>query len=714
MLRLLSHCPRLAPLCRRLAAGLVAALLLAPTARAQAAPDALLSADSVRTPSGFVVRDGWRYHPGDHPRGSDPALGDEAWARGGSHLIPDAATEHPWPGRGWFRLRIHVDSALVGVPLGLHVVQAGASEIYLDGRLLHRLGRVAGAGTPEAAQWDQSYPHGIVFDGTEHVLAVRYSNTSTLPFRRLGFGQGFYLQVGDLHVQLAERVERERAVRTMQVVFTLLPVAFALLHLLIFAFYRAARENLYYALLTLFIGLGNFIDLQAVFAGGPAERVLLARLAAVSGMLAALFGLRFGYSLWSRRLPRQYAAFVAIGLALLAWRLVRPDASSNVAMSLFTFVLLAEVLRVVVRSADVEGAAGWLMGGGMVLAITSMMLQTLINLGLLAWPFVLQPHYVGVLLMLASVSVYLSERFASTNRSLERQLAQVRALTDRTLAQERHARELEVQQRLLEADNDRKTRELEAARRLQLSMLPRHIPAPAHLDIAVYMKTATEVGGDYYDFHLAPDGTLTIAVGDATGHGTAAGTMVAVVKSLFTAIGSTADLREVFHKCTRVIKPMGLGPLYMALQLVRIEGHRLTATSAGMPFPLLFRAGAGRVDALPLKGMPLGLTTDFPYAQVEQELAPGDTLLLMSDGLAELFNDDRETLDYERVHRTFEDTAHRPPEDIIRRLRAEGDHWRGAQTPHDDITFVVVQVRPQTDGDAAARQRRPQAVGVPG
>ncbi len=73
--------------------------------------------------------------------------------------------------------------------------------------------------------------------------------------------------------------------------------------------------------------------------------------------------------------------------------------------------------------------------------------------------------------------------------------------------------------KFLQLENDRKTKELEEARQLQLSMLPKTLPQLPHLDIAVYMKTATEVGGDYYDFNVGMDGTLTVVIGDATGHG---------------------------------------------------------------------------------------------------------------------------------------------------------------------------------------------------
>ena len=77
-----------------------------------------------------------------------------------------------------------------------------------------------------------------------------------------------------------------------------------------------------------------------------------------------------------------------------------------------------------------------------------------------------------------------------------------------------------------EAENSRKSQELEEARKLQLALLPEKLPDLPNLQIAVYMKTATEVGGDYYDFYISADGTLNVAMGDATGHGMQAGTVV--------------------------------------------------------------------------------------------------------------------------------------------------------------------------------------------
>ncbi len=93
------------------------------------------------------------------------------------------------------------------------------------------------------------------------------------------------------------------------------------------------------------------------------------------------------------------------------------------------------------------------------------------------------------------MSVYLARDIASTNKNLILQLKNVKELSKKELEQQLRAQKAE-------AENERKSKELEEARQLQLSMLPKELPQLPNLDIAVYMKTATEVGGDYYDFHV--------------------------------------------------------------------------------------------------------------------------------------------------------------------------------------------------------------------
>ncbi len=129
-------------------------------------------------------------------------------------------------------------------------------------------------------------------------------------------------------------------------------------------------------------------------------------------------------------------------------------------------------------------------------------------------------------------------------------------------AAEAKAEVAETKALIVQAENERKSKELEEARNLQLSMLPRDLPQLPNLDIAVYMKTATEVGGDYYDFHIGLDGTLTVVLGDATGHGMKAGTMVTTTKSLFNVLAPNPNIVDTFHEMTRCLKANANGKTF--------------------------------------------------------------------------------------------------------------------------------------------------------
>ena len=138
---------------------------------------------------------------------------------------------------------------------------------------------------------------------------------------------------------------------------------------------------------------------------------------------------------------------------------------------------------------------------------------------------------------LFSMSVYLARNFSRTHRKLETEV---------------------LERQLLEVENTRKTEELEEARELQMSMLPQAAPQLPHLDIAFEMRPATEVGGDYYDYNLTENGQLTIAVGDATGHGTNAGLVVSAVKSLFKTSPPGAENLETLERISQGVMSMNL------------------------------------------------------------------------------------------------------------------------------------------------------------
>ena len=243
----------------------------------------------------------------------------------------------------------------------------------------------------------------------------------------------------------------------------------------------------------------------------------------------------------------------------------------------------------------------------------------------------------------------------------------------------------------VQAEYARKTSELAAAREAQQKMLATAKPEAPGLDISVFLKTATEVSGDYYDFMQSEDGALTFAIGDATGHGTLAGMMVVATKALFKVLGGQRNLLAVARKISATLKSLGLRGTYMHMTLARYRKGMLRLVVAGMPPILIYRARTGRVEELAIRGMPLGSFTEYPYEMHTEHLDPGDVVLLMSDGLPELLGPCGEMLQIERVSDIFAEAVNRSADDIIQHLRRAGIAWRAERPLNDDVTMLVIK-----------------------
>jgi hypothetical protein len=254
-------------------------------------------------------------------------------------------------------------------------------------------------------------------------------------------------------------------------------------------------------------------------------------------------------------------------------------------------------------------------------------------------------------------------------------------------------KKVEAQNKIIQAENERKTKELEEARQLQLSMLPKELPQLPHLDIAVYMKTATEVGGDYYDFNVDPDGTLTVLVGDATGHGMMSGMMVSIMKSFFISNRTSLELNQFFENSNNSIKDMHLGRLMMASMGVQITYDKVIATNAGMPSLLYFRNKSEKAGEFISNNLPLGGMKGIKYSLKQIKYEKGDTLLLMSDGLAELKNENDEQYGYTRVKEEFMSVAQKSSNEIVEHFKNSASQWIKGLEPDDDVTFVVIKVK---------------------
>ncbi len=245
---------------------------------------------------------------------------------------------------------------------------------------------------------------------------------------------------------------------------------------------------------------------------------------------------------------------------------------------------------------------------------------------------------------------------------------------------------------IMQTEYDQKKKELDAARDLQLSMLPSKLPDNNNVTFSALMLTATEVGGDYYDFYENDDGAITIAVGDATGHGAQAGIIVTAAKSLFNLLSGEKNISDILRKSNYAIRKMQFTNLFMAFAVLRLKDDVLEFAGAGMPPAVLYRAETKQVESLSLKGLPFGSVNDHNYLQSSIKLNKGDVIALMSDGFPELFNNKQESLGFEIIPKLLEKSGEKSPDEIISHFRKTADEWLDGTKQHDDITFVVMKM----------------------
>ena len=235
--------------------------------------------------------------------------------------------------------------------------------------------------------------------------------------------------------------------------------------------------------------------------------------------------------------------------------------------------------------------------------------------------------------------------------------------------------------------------ELNEARAVQVALLPQENPHLQTVEVAAHSQPAAFVGGDYYDWATDRNGTLAFAIGDATGHGARAGAMVTATKALLASLLEEPDLTEVLRKASLALRRVNLPRLYMALAVGRLRDNVVEVAGAGMPDALVWRAATGSIDVLPLKGVPLGSPFSIPYRVVRIELAPGDTVVLMSDGLPERRNPQGVELGYDAVRPLVARHAGGTASDVVNRLVEGIATWAEGAPLHDDVTLMVLRFK---------------------
>jgi hypothetical protein len=232
--------------------------------------------------------------------------------------------------------------------------------------------------------------------------------------------------------------------------------------------------------------------------------------------------------------------------------------------------------------------------------------------------------------------------------------------------------------------------ELEVARELQRELLPSGELEVPGCTVRHTYRTANEVGGDYYNFLTLPDGRVALVIGDASGHGIAAGLLMAIAEAtLQLALDLDPAPQRVADLLNRSLCRTGGRRAFMSffVGILTPETGDMEYICAGHPYPLLRRQD-GTLEELGEGGFPLGVSPRTAPRLQHTRIEPGDQLVLYTDGLPEAVRADGEAFGFERLKALVLPGG--TPEQLLERLLNALDGFVGNEPTLDDVSLAVL------------------------
>jgi sigma-B regulation protein RsbU (phosphoserine phosphatase) len=251
---------------------------------------------------------------------------------------------------------------------------------------------------------------------------------------------------------------------------------------------------------------------------------------------------------------------------------------------------------------------------------------------------------------------------------------------------------LESHQKLV-VEQERLHRELELCRRIQAEMLPRASLRLGLAEIRGISIPAREVGGDFFNYFVLPEGSLALVVGDVSGKGVSAALLMANVQATLRArLPLEPDLARLLDTLDREVDESTPGGVYVTLFVGVLDTERrvMRYINAGHNPQFVLRPG-GSLERLPSAGLPLGLLPGRGYVESELVLGDADLLFFYTDGMVEAENERGDMFSSERLEALLVAEQHAGVDDLLERVEGAVRDFRGTADLFDDATMMALR-----------------------
>lgn len=243
-------------------------------------------------------------------------------------------------------------------------------------------------------------------------------------------------------------------------------------------------------------------------------------------------------------------------------------------------------------------------------------------------------------------------------------------------------------------EKERLERELEVARDIQLSILPRELPEDPGWEFGVHFSSMEAVGGDFYDLIKLDDGKIGVAVGDVSGHGVPAALFMSLTATLLRAEAKRSDspgdvLRAIN---SQLLETSDSGMFVTVLYGILDSSSKSFAYArAGHSTPLLAVPGEPPVQLEDGLGQLLGVLDNIVLDEVTIPLQSGSVMVIYTDGVTEAANERKEFFGEEGLIEAVESSDEMQPDVLLERIWEAVQTFQGAASNEDDITLLAIR-----------------------
>lgn len=246
--------------------------------------------------------------------------------------------------------------------------------------------------------------------------------------------------------------------------------------------------------------------------------------------------------------------------------------------------------------------------------------------------------------------------------------------------------------------------ELEIAMDIQKTIVPREMPELKNIHFAVKYETSTQVGGDYYDYHLIDDRHVGVLVADVAGHGIPAAIVAAMMQVAFTFYKiDFKDPSLLFTKINSVMEKYPHGIFMTACCVyIDLDQKKIYHSNAGHRPLLIWRTQSKKIISDKIYDRPIGIFPDSSYSYNEIDIFDNDRIILYTDGILEARNHAREIFGERRLNDLISENNEMNGADLARSIVDAVKKWAGiaeGKTLEDDITLIIIDIIPdKADG----------------